>query len=108
MKVLGIQGSPRKKGNSDILLDKCLDGARGAGAEVEVLRPSALKISGCMECGGCDNTGECVVKDDMQDVYPLFDEAERIVLAAPIFFYSFPAQAPSSTVHRPAGRSGDC
>jgi len=92
MLVLGIHGSPRRGGNSEILLDLCLEAARQAGAETEKLRASRLDISGCRACGGCDETGECVLADEMQRVYPLLDSAERIVLAAPIFFYSFPAQ----------------
>jgi multimeric flavodoxin WrbA len=90
--VLGIQGSPRRGGNSDALLAACLQGAKEAGARIETVRPAALKISGCLACGACEKTGECAVEDDMQKVYPLLDEAERIVVASPIFFYSFPAQ----------------
>ncbi|KMY66454.1 NADPH-dependent FMN reductase [Desulfocarbo indianensis] len=94
MKVLGIYGSPRKGGNSDLLLDEVLAAAGQAGAETERIYCRKLKkLSGCLECGGCDETGECVVKDDMQEVYPLLDAADAIVLAAPIFFYNMPAQA---------------
>lgn len=92
MLVLGIHGSPRRGGNSEILLDHCLEAARQAGAATEKLRAAGLQIGGCRSCGGCDETGKCVVPDDMQQVYPLLDRAERIVLASPIFFYSFPAQ----------------
>lgn len=92
-KVLGIYGSPRKGGNSDQLLDKALEGARSAGAETQGIYVRKLKISGCLECGGCDETGECVVKDDMQSVYPLLEDADVIILASPIFFYGIPAQA---------------
>lgn len=92
MKVLGIHGSPRKKGNSALLLTHCLEGAAASGAEVQTIKVAGMKISGCLECGGCDETGKCVVKDEMQDVYPLIVEASRIVIAAPIFFYGFPAQ----------------
>ena len=92
-KVLGIYGSPRKGGNSDQLLDKALEGARSAGAETQGIYVRKLKISGCLECGGCDETGECVVKDDMQSVYPLLENADVIILASPIFFYGIPAQA---------------
>jgi multimeric flavodoxin WrbA len=92
MRVLGIYGSPRKKGNSDQLLDKALEGARSAGAETSTVYTRLLKMSGCIECGGCDETGICVVKDDMQDVYPLLEEAEVIFLASPIFFYGLTAQ----------------
>ncbi|RTZ93656.1 MAG: flavodoxin family protein [Deltaproteobacteria bacterium] len=93
MKILGIYGSPRKKGNSEVILDEALKAAAEAGAEVKRVYVKDLKMSGCLECGGCDKTGRCVVKDDMQDVYPLMEEADAIVLAAPIFFYGMPAQA---------------
>ena len=50
-------------------------------------------MSGCLECGGCDDTGECVVQDDMQSIYPRLEEADAIILASPMFFYSFSSQA---------------
>jgi multimeric flavodoxin WrbA len=93
MKVLGIYGSPRKGGNTDQLLDKVLEGARSAGGDVKRVYVRDLNLCGCIECGGCDKTGECVVKDDMQQVYPLLDWAEVIFLASPIFFYGVTAQA---------------
>ena len=93
IKVLGIYGSPRKGGNSDQLLDKALEGARSAGAETKAVYARDLKMCGCLECGGCDKTGKCVVEDDMQSVYPLLEEADIIFLASPIFFYSITAQA---------------
>ncbi len=93
MKVVGIYGSPRKGGNTDILLDKVLEGAGSAGADVTPIYARKLKMVGCIECGGCDKTGKCVVKDDMQDVYPLLESADVIFLASPIFFYGMTAQA---------------
>ncbi|HUT54707.1 MAG TPA: flavodoxin family protein [bacterium] len=92
MKVLGIYGSPRAGGNSDILLDHCLDGAREAGAEVMRVYVRDLGVSGCRECGGCDQTGECVQQDDMQKIYPLLIEADAIIVATPMFFYAMPAK----------------
>ena len=92
MKVLGIYGSPRKGGNSDLLLDKALEGATSAGATVSRVYARDLKMSGCIECGGCDRTGKCVVQDDMQTVYPLLDEAQVIFVSSPIFFYGVTAQ----------------
>jgi multimeric flavodoxin WrbA len=92
MKVLGIYGSPRKGGNSDQLLDKALEGAPSPGAEILRVYARDLTMCGCIECGGCDKTGECVVKDDMQTVYPLMDEADVIILSSPIFFYGLSAQ----------------
>lgn len=91
--VLGIYGSPRKGGNTDRLLDRALAGAEDAGAAVRRVYARDLRMSGCLECGGCDKTGKCVVKDDMQSVYPLLEKAEVIILASPIFFYAVTAQA---------------
>jgi multimeric flavodoxin WrbA len=93
MKVLAIYGSPRKGGNTDLLLDETVKGAESAGAEVATVRCCDLNMTGCMECGGCDATGECVVEDDMQTVYPRLLESDAIVLASPMFFYGITAQA---------------
>ena len=92
MKVVGIYASPRKGGNSDQLLDKALDGAHSAGAEISRVYARDLKMCGCIECGGCDKTGKCVVEDDMQTVYPPLEEAEVVILSTPIFFYGVTAQ----------------
>ena len=93
MRVLGIYGSPRRGGNTDILLGQCLDTARSAGADVHTIVCCDLTIDGCAECGGCDETGECVIQDDMDAVYPELESANAIVLATPIFFYGVTAQA---------------
>lgn len=92
IKVLGIMGSPRYGGNSDILLDAALKGAKEGGAEVEKIRLCDLKISPCLECHGCDETGECVQQDDMQLLYSKLIEADRLYLASPIFFMGISAQ----------------
>ncbi|OGP52013.1 MAG: NADPH-dependent FMN reductase [Deltaproteobacteria bacterium RBG_13_43_22] len=93
MKVLGIYGSPRKNGNSDLLLDQVLEGARSVGAEIEKVYVRDLTISGCRECGGCDKTGECVIPDEMEKIYPSLWNAPIIFLSTPIFFYGLPSQA---------------
>ncbi|UCE72884.1 MAG: flavodoxin family protein [Methanomassiliicoccales archaeon] len=92
MKVLGISGSPRLGGNSDLLLESALKGAKEAGAEVEKIRICELNISPCTECHGCDETGECIQEDDMQMLYPKPMEADRLFLASPIFFMGISAQ----------------
>ena len=90
MKVLALMGSPRKGGNCDLLLDEFL---RGVGeGEVEKFFISDLNISPCRECLDCYAAGECVIKDGMEELSPKLLEAERLVLAAPIFFYGLPAQ----------------
>lgn len=92
MNVLGIYGSARKGGNSDQLLDRALEGAEASGASISRIYARDLKISGCRACGGCDKTGKCVVKDDMADVYSLYEDADIILLASPIYFYAMPGQ----------------
>ncbi|MFO7711911.1 MAG: flavodoxin family protein [Dehalococcoidia bacterium] len=93
MKVLGIMGSPRRRSNTEILLDKALEGAAGVGAEVEKLLVSRLKISPCVEDYGCMEAGNCSIKDDMQAVYEKLLQADHVILASPIFFYGITAQA---------------
>ena len=92
MKVLGIYGSPRKGGNTDLLLDRILEGSSQAGAQVESLYVRRLRINGCLECGSCEGTGECAIRDDMDKVYPMLAEADIIFLASPNFFYNVTAQ----------------
>jgi multimeric flavodoxin WrbA len=93
MKVLGIMGSPRKKSNTDILLDKTLEGAKEAGAEVEKVLVSKIKISPCLEIYACLKDGDCAIKDDMQLLYKKLLEADHIVFASPMFFYGVTSQA---------------
>jgi multimeric flavodoxin WrbA len=93
MKVLGIMGSPRRQSNTEILLDKALEGAREAGAEVEKVLVSKLKISPCLEIYACRKDGNCAIKDDMQLLYEKLLEADHIIFASPIFFYGITSQA---------------
>lgn len=91
--MLGVYGSPRAKGNSDLMLDALLDGAEQAGAQVKRLYLRKLVFDGCIACGGCEKTGQCVLVDDMRQVYPLLEHHRVIVLAMPMFFYGPPAIA---------------
>jgi multimeric flavodoxin WrbA len=86
-KILGLSGSPRRGGNTDILLEEMLKGAEAQGAKTEKIIISQLSVTPCIECHGCDEDGVCVLKDDMEEVYPKFLEADWIILASPIFFY---------------------
>ncbi len=86
MKILAIAGSPRRGGNTDMLLDQAIAGAMSAGAEVERIILSQLKIAPCIECNRCFDTGRCVVQDDYQMVYDKTLSADGIMLASPIFF----------------------
>jgi multimeric flavodoxin WrbA len=95
MRVLGIMGSPRRHSNTEILLDRALEGASEAGAEVEKVLISKLKISPCLEIYACFKDGNCTIKDDMQALYDKLVEADHIVFASPIFFYGVTGQAKS-------------
>jgi hypothetical protein len=92
MRVLGIGGSPRKGGNTDILLARFLEGCASQGAETKNLSVCSLNIAGCRHCDGCFAKGMCVIKDDMQMVYQEMEAADRIVIASPVQFMSVSAQ----------------
>lgn len=92
MKVLGIMGSPRIKGNTDLLLDEALKGAHSQQAEVEKIVVDKLKIAPCREYYGCLRDGNCVIRDDMDDIYPKLLGADAVIVASPIFFYAVSAQ----------------
>jgi multimeric flavodoxin WrbA len=92
LRVLGIAGSPRRGGNTDLLLAEVMKGAASRGAEVKTIILNDLKIAPCQHCDGCLETGRCKVKDDMQMVYQELERADRIVLASPIQFMGVTAQ----------------
>ncbi|MDZ4246836.1 MAG: flavodoxin family protein [Dehalococcoidia bacterium] len=93
LKVLAIAGSPRRKGNTDTLLEKAVEGAR-SNTDTEIIKIilSELCIAPCRHCDGCLHTGRCVIDDDMQSIHNLLRKADRIILASPIFFMSLGAQ----------------
>ncbi|MBF0451555.1 MAG: NAD(P)H-dependent oxidoreductase [Candidatus Magnetomorum sp.] len=92
MLVLGIQGSPREKGNTKALLSAFMDTAQKTGAETIVVNAYKTHIQPCIECGICEKNGFCSINDDMQnEIYPLLRRADIIVLASPIFFYNVTA-----------------
>jgi multimeric flavodoxin WrbA len=91
VKVVVFRGSPRRGGNTDILLGEVLKALSGEN-EVVVFTLNDMNIKPCQNCGGCDDTGRCVLKDDMDGVYSAIREADRIVVASPIFFFSLSAQ----------------
>jgi multimeric flavodoxin WrbA len=92
MFVLGLQGSPRVKGNTSSLVSAFLDMAGGLGARTLRVDVARKKISPCLECGTCEKDGFCPIDDDMQDMYVLLWEADIIVMATPVFFYGPTAQ----------------
>ncbi len=92
MFVLGLQGSPRTKGNTSILLSSFLKEAERLGARTQHLDVAKKNITPCQECGVCEDKGFCPIDDDMQEIYFLLRRADIIVMATPIFFYGATAQ----------------
>ena len=93
MKVLAILGSPRRGGNTEILLDEALRGASNHGGLCEKVVLRDLKITPCLEIYKCAEDGICAIKDDMQKLFPKIAQTERLINASPIFFYSVSALA---------------
>ncbi len=93
MKILGIMGSPRVGGNTDLLLDEALRAAKSQGAETEKISVDKLKISPCKEDYACLKDGNCDIRDAMDDIYPKLLSAGGVIIASPIFFYGLTSQA---------------
>ena len=94
MKVLILQGSPRANGNTAWMAEEFKKAAEAAGHEVTLVNVAKKKIAGCLACEYCHNKGigACIQKDDMQELYPLMAEAEALVLAGPIYYFTLSAQ----------------
>lgn len=92
MKILGIMGSPRIKGNTAILLDEVLKGAQSQGAEADKIIPDKLNIAPCREYYGCLRDGNCIIRDDMDNIYPKLIETDVLIVASPVFFYGLTSQ----------------
>ena len=92
-KVLILSASPRKGGNSDLLCDAFAKGTREAGHTVEKIRVQEKKIAPCLACYGCRGISVCVQKDDMADILEKMVEADVLVLATPVYFYSMATAA---------------
>lgn len=88
IKVVVIIGSNRRNGNTDILVEEAIKGAESMGAQVSKIYLRNLNFSDCIGCEGCAKTMKCVIKDDMQSLYPLLEEAQGLILASPTCFYN--------------------
>jgi len=88
--VLAIHGSPRKNGNSDLLLERFLEGIgkRKDDFELQIkeIFASKVKVSPCRECNSCSITGECIVQDEMQEIFEHLIDCDFLVVSSPIFF----------------------
>ena len=93
MKIAVFNGSPRKE-NTAAMIDAFCEGAKEAGHEVEVYHVGKMKIAGCLGCGYCHTKGEgnCIQKDDLEKIMPAYKEADMIVFASPIYYFTMTAQ----------------
>lgn len=94
MKILVLNGSPRPEGNTAAMVKAFAEGAKESGHMVTIIDVCRKKIAGCLACEYCHTkgNGQCIQKDDMQEVYPVLREADMIVLASPIYYHSFTGQ----------------
>ncbi len=96
MRNLFILGSPRVNGNSETMAKAVANGLlQEAGNNVEFIHLNKLNISPCQGCGGCSPTGNCIIDDDMSDLYKKTDDADRLFFVSPIYFYALSAQIKS-------------
>lgn len=94
MKVLGIVCSPRKNGNTEIMMSRALMGAQSYGAETELWTTAGKELTSCDACGTCiKREGKCRIKDDIQELYPKVLEADGLIFGSPVYFVSVTAQA---------------
>lgn len=93
MKILGIASSPRKGGNSQTLVEHILSGAKEAGATTELVRLCDLDIQPCTACDTCRIGDECVLQDDMEELWEKMVQSDAVVFGSPIYWFRLNAQA---------------
>jgi multimeric flavodoxin WrbA len=88
LKVLGLVGSPRRGGNTDLLVSATLYGAGSASHEIEKVYLYDVNVMPCVDCRGCKKgTFECVLKDGMKQLYPKLEEADAVIFGTPLYWY---------------------
>ena len=92
MKVLVLEGSPHKKGSSNLLADEFIKGVKENNHQVEVFDVAHANIKPCLGCDYCGMNGPCVQKDDMQKIYPAYKDADIVVLASPMYYWGISGQ----------------
>lgn len=92
VKIIGISGSPKLKGNTIYLINKALEVAKGLGAETEVIQLGNAKISPCNACNKCKKTGKCNIEDDMVKILEKVENADGLIIGSPVYFGTMTAQ----------------
>ncbi|MBP1908337.1 flavodoxin family protein [Methanolobus bombayensis] len=93
VKILGVSGSPRKNGNTDVLLDSFLRGAESEGADTKKIHLKEYSIESCIGCEACRKDGTCTrFHDGMELLYPEIEECKGIILGSPVYNYNVTAE----------------
>ncbi|MFA6308841.1 MAG: flavodoxin family protein [Clostridia bacterium] len=102
-KIAILIGSPRKGGNTDMLVQAFIDGIDKQKNSFETISVADVRVNGCIGCNACYANSKCIQKDDMQDIYNKLTDAETIVIATPIYFYGISSQLKSivDRLHNP-------
>ena len=91
MKILGVVGSRRKKGNTSIMMQEAMNPFEMQSIETEIIYLGDYNIKGCNGCEGCKDIYKCIIEDDMQKIYPLILESDAVILGSPAYFYNVSA-----------------
>lgn len=95
--IVVIVGSPRDRGNTELMAETFARGARESGNNVTIFKLNKVKVNSCLHCEYCwSHPGTCAQKDGMQEIYPALYQADILVLASPLYFYSFSSQIKAS------------
>lgn len=91
-KVLVLTGSPRSDGNTKDMVDIVERQAKEKGYNITIFDTCKMNINPCLACDKCEDDLKCIIKDDMYEIYPAFEEADMVIFATPLYFFSFSAQ----------------
>jgi multimeric flavodoxin WrbA len=93
MNILGIAGSPRKGGNTELMMNEALKTAADSGCETHLYLTTGKNLGPCLACASCFKVEHCIQQDDMQDLYRLMEMADGIIIGSPVYFHNVSAQA---------------
>lgn len=99
MKVLMLNGSPRKGGNTSLALEEMRKIFEALGVETQIVQVGNMDIRGCIACDRCTETGKCAFDDIVNELAPIFEEADGLVVASPVYYASANATL-MATLHR--------
>ena len=92
MRIVAVSGSPRKNGNTDLILKEALSSAKEEGAEISLIRICDYELKPCSACASCFETKKCIIDDDCEKLYEELVAADGIILGSPSYFQGVTAQ----------------